>query len=91
MRPRIFCLTDAEATHLQTAYQHCREAAAKIRYQAVRLYGTGYPVAQIGDICGCHPASLLEWARAYRERGLTALLDHHRKSLIFGKAATALA
>lgn len=78
MRPRTFCLTDAEAQELQAAFLHCREAAAKIRYQAVRLYGTGSPVPQIADICGCHPTSLLEWVRAYRERGLSALLDHRQ-------------
>ena len=76
MRPRTFRLAEAEATELQAAYQHCQKAAAKIRYQAVRLYGTGYAVSQITDICGCHSASLMEWTRAYRERGLPALLDH---------------
>ena len=76
MRPRTFRLAEAEAARLQAAYLHCQEADAKTRYQAVRLYGTGYAVRQIRDICGCHPASLMEWVRAYRERGLPALLDH---------------
>ena len=47
MRPRTFRLIQAEALELQTACLHCWEAAAKIRYQAVRLCGTGYPVPQI--------------------------------------------
>jgi transposase len=76
MRPRRFCLTDAEANELQTAYLHCQHAHAKTRYQAVRLYGTAYPVTQILDICGCSRTSLMEWAQAYRQHGLTALLDH---------------
>jgi transposase len=42
----------------------------------VRLYGLGYAVAQIKDICGCSTTSLMEWCRAYREHDLTALLDH---------------
>ena len=76
MKPRSFCLTEGEATELQTAYQHCQDAQAKTRYQAVRLYGTGYAVPQIVDICGCAPRNLSNWVRAFRQRGLTALLDH---------------
>lgn len=76
MRTRTFRLTDAEANELQAAYWQCQEADAKTRYQAVRLYGLGYAVAQVCDICACSPRSLLNWTRAYRERGLTALLDH---------------
>ncbi len=78
MRPRTFCLTEAEATELHSAFAHCRDARAKTRYQAVRLYGTGYGVEHILDICACNRTSLLEWAHAYRQRGLTALLDHRQ-------------
>jgi len=78
MRPRTFRLTEPQTDELQTAYLHCQEATAKIRYQAVRLYGTGYAVGQINDICGCSRTSLMEWAKAYRERGLAALLDHRQ-------------
>jgi transposase len=76
MRTRTFRLTEAEANELQAAYWQCQGADAKTRYQAVRLYGLGYAVAQITDICACGTRSLLNWTRAYRERGLTALLDH---------------
>jgi transposase len=76
MRPRSFCLTETEAAALQSAYLHCQEANAKIRYQTVRLYGTGYAVTQILDICGSSRTSLMEWAQAYRQNGLPALLDH---------------
>ena len=75
MKTRSLCLTDAEAHELQSAFLHCQDTLAKTRYQAVRLYGTGYCVTQIGDICGCTNRTLLNWTRAYRERGLTALLD----------------
>jgi transposase len=78
MRPRAFCLTDQEARELQDAYQHCQDAQDKTRYQAVRLYGTGYGVGQIIDICGCSRTSLMEWASAYRQNGLTSLLDHRQ-------------
>lgn len=78
MRPRTFRLTEAEATELQEAFQHCHDARAKTRYQAVRLYGTGYRVEHILDVCACNRTSLLEWAHAYRQRGLSALLDHRQ-------------
>lgn len=76
MRPRTFCLTEAEAHELQSAYLHCQDAKDKTRFQAVRLYGTGYGVALIQDICGCSRTSLMEWAHSFQQRGLTALLDH---------------
>jgi transposase len=76
MRKRTFHLTEAEANSLQAAYLHCHNADTKIRYQAVRLYGTGYTLAQIADICACSRSSLMEWVRAYRDKGLPALVDH---------------
>jgi transposase len=78
MRTRTFCLTEPQANALQAAYLHCSEADTKIRYQAVRLYGLGYAVPQIQDICGCSRSRLLAWVQAYRERGVTALLDHRQ-------------
>jgi transposase len=78
MKSRTLCLTEGQAHELQAAFLHCRDAADKIRYQAVRLYGTGYPVAQITDVCGCSRRTLLHWTRAYQQRGLTALLDHRQ-------------
>lgn len=76
MKQRTFCLLPAEARELQTAYLHAQDTNTKIRYQAVRMYGTHYPVTQILDICACSRTSLMEWVAAYRDRGLTALVDH---------------
>src|SRR5438105_4484519 len=78
MRTRTFRLTQAEANELQAAYLHCQNADTKIRYQAVRLYGSGYALAHIQDICACSRTSLMEWTRAYRQRGLSALVDHRQ-------------
>ena len=78
MKPRSLCLTEAQAKELQAAFLHCQDILAKTRFQAVRLYGTGYPVTQIIDICGCNTRTLLNWTRTYRERGLSALLDHRQ-------------
>jgi transposase len=78
MKTRPFLLSDEQANALQAAYLHCQDADAKTRYQAVRLYGLGYAVEQITDICACTRRSLLRWCRAYREGGLAALLDQRQ-------------
>ncbi len=78
MRERTFHLTAPEASALQAAYQHCQEGQTKTRYQAVRLYGLGYPVTEIMDICGCSRTSLLEWSGAYQKEGIAALVDHRQ-------------
>ena len=51
------------------------DGPTRTRYQAVRLYGSGYPVAQIAEITGCSRTSLLDWCRLYRDDGVAALLD----------------
>lgn len=78
MNPRHFRLSETEANQLQAAYVQCQHADAKTRYQAVRLYGVGYSVQQIQDICACNPRSLLRWCAAYQRSGLPALLDHRQ-------------
>jgi transposase len=75
MRQRTFHLEEAAANALNAAYLHCTDANTKTRYQAVRLYGLGYSTSQVQDICGCSRSSLMNWTRAYQERGLTALVD----------------
>jgi transposase len=76
MATRHFHLTQEQEAALQSAFLHCSHADTKTRYQAVRLYGTGYPVAQILDITGCSRTSLMDWCRLYRKKGLVGLLDH---------------
>ncbi len=76
MRTRTFRLTESQADELQAACVHCQDADTRTRYQAVRLYGLGYRVAQVIDICACSTRSLLNWTRAYQERGVSALVDH---------------
>jgi transposase len=78
MRPRLFRLSESDALALHSAYLHCRHADSKIRYQAVRLYGVGYSLAQIQEICACPRTTLLDWVRAYQRGGLPALLDHRQ-------------
>ena len=78
MRTRRFRLMQRQTNELQAAFVHCQDADTKTRYQAVRLYGLGHPLAQLTDICACSPRSLLHWARAYQQGGLSALVDHRR-------------
>lgn len=76
MRTRTFKLNESEEQALQVAYLHCRDGATRTRYQAVRLYGLGYDVAEIMLICGCSQRSLLEWCQRYRDEGISGLVDH---------------
>ena len=44
MARRRFQLTEEQVQELINAYANCKDGLTRTRYQAVRLYGTGYPV-----------------------------------------------
>ena len=71
-------LSVEQVNELQVAQDKSADAASAMRFQAVRLYGTGYAVATIQTICGCSRASLMEWNRKYHQGGLAALLDQRQ-------------
>ncbi len=75
MRIRKFRLTDAQVKELTGAYRQCTDGPTRPRCQAVRLYGTGYPLEEIQQITGCSTTRLMEWCRAYSEHGTAALQD----------------
>lgn len=75
MAKRKFQLTDRQDKALLSAYSTCQDGATKIRYQAVRLYGRGYPVTDIQHITNCSRTRLLEWVRAYQQHGVWGLVD----------------
>lgn len=75
MAKRKFILTKAEQKELLQAYRLCKDAATRTRYQAVRLYGEGYPEVEIEQITGCSRTSLMEWCRAYRADHSQGLVD----------------
>jgi transposase len=75
MAKRKFTLTEAERKELLHAYRTCKNTATCTKYQAVRLYGEGYPVDEIMQITGCSRTSLMEWCRAYREDHVQGLVD----------------
>lgn len=76
MRTRIFTLNESEAQALQVAYLNCQDGPTRTRYQAVRLYGIGYQVDEVMQICGCSRRSLLDWCQRYRNEGIAGLVDH---------------
>ena len=75
MTHRSFQLTTEEASALAAAEHATRDAAYRTRLQAVRLYGLGYPTAQINQICGTPRSSLMAWCQTYRTAGIAALDD----------------
>lgn len=75
MRKPTFELSPQPINELQGAYQGCDDAVTKIRYQAVRLYGQGYPTAEVLTITGCSRTRLLKWCRRYRQYGIAGLVD----------------
>jgi transposase len=75
MAKRKFTLTKEERKELLQAYRICKDAGTRTRYQAVRLYGEGYPEEEIEQITGCSRTSLMEWCRAYREDHSQGLVD----------------
>jgi len=75
MAKRKFRLTEAERKELLQVYRACQDAATRTRYQAVRLYGEGYPEKEIEQITGCNRTSLMEWCRAYRADHSQGLVD----------------
>ena len=70
-----FQLTEEQEKELIAAYASCRVGLTRARYQAVRWYGTGYPVQEVIEITGCSRSSLMEWCRAYRIAGKVGLVD----------------
>jgi transposase len=75
MAKRNFTLTEEERKELLQAYRVCQDAVTRTRYQAVRLYGEGYPEKEIEQITGCSRTSLMEWCRAYRADHSQGLVD----------------
>src|SRR4028119_1180361 len=75
MAQRHFIVTTEQAAALHHAYLHTKDGPTRTRYQAVRLYGLHYPLAQVKNITGCSRTSLMDWCRIYRTHGLNGLID----------------
>lgn len=68
-------LTTEQVSELQVAYDRCRDGDTKIRFLAVRLYGTGMARADILEIAACSRSSLMNWVRYYQTLGIAGLVD----------------
>jgi transposase len=75
MATRKFRLTEEQVQELFNAFDSCKDGPTRTRYQAVRLYGTGYAVSEVRLITGCSRSSLMGWCRIYRQRGVVGLVD----------------
>ena len=78
MAQRKFHLTMSQLKELIGAYTQCDDGLLRTRYQAVRMYGTRYPVSEICSLTRCSRTSLMEWCQAYQRSGLTGLCDGRR-------------
>lgn len=74
-RPRTFKLTEKEQRALKMAEQHCHDGQTRSRYQAVRLYGSGYAVVEVQAITGCSVRRLSGWCACFRREGVVGLVD----------------
>src|SRR5438876_2255618 len=76
MARRRCVLSEDEVAGLQRAEAETRQVRALKRLQAVRLYGTGYAVADIRKGVGCSWRALMDWCQAYRAQGVPGLHSH---------------
>jgi transposase len=78
MANRQFTLTKEQTQELFNAYDRCKDGPTRTRYQAVRLYGTGYDEKEVEAITGCSRSSLMNWCRIYRDQGIAGLVDKRK-------------
>lgn len=63
---------------LSSAFSDCKDGPTRTRYQALRLYGQGYPVEEIERITGICRSTLMGWCSKYRQGGIETLEDHRQ-------------
>jgi len=73
---RRFQLTPSQEAELRHVSTTSKSGTLRTRAQAVRLYGTNYPIEEVMEICGCCRNSIMNWCQAYRQGGLAGLRDH---------------
>lgn len=76
MAKRQFQLTDEERQALEQAERQTRDAYELRRLQAVRLYGSGIPTADIMRLIQVSDRRVREWAQKYRQEGVDGLHSH---------------
>jgi len=73
MAKRQFELTAEEQSAFRQAEVQTRDAYELRRLQAVRLYGSGVPTAEIVRLVKCSDRRIREWSQKYTEEGLAGL------------------
>lgn len=76
MAKRKFHLTDDERRAFEQAEQRTRDVYELRRLQAVRLYGSDVPTAQICQIVQSGDRLIRTWAQKYQQQGLEGLKSH---------------
>jgi transposase len=75
MAKRQFTLSEQQEQELVNEFLHCKDGPTRTRYQAVRMYGKGYPFFQIQSLTGCSRTSLMEWCQLFLHQGVAGLKD----------------
>jgi len=73
MARRKLTLDEQEVAALKQAADQTKDPGEVKRLQAIRLYGTGQPVADIAEIVDTSIASIYRWAGWYQQGGLAEL------------------
>ncbi len=75
MAKRKFTISEKQGQELMREYQQTKDGPTRTRCQAVRMYGSGYTVAEIEHLTGCSRTSLMEWCYAFQAQGVSGLRD----------------
>lgn len=75
MAKRKFEISEKQEQELVKEYLQSKDGPLRTRLQAVRLYGTGYPVQEIQALTACSRTSLMEWCQLFRSQGVAGLKD----------------
>jgi transposase len=73
MAKRQLILDEQEIAALKRTADQTGDPAELKRLQAIRLFGTGHPVAEIADIVDTSIPSIYRWSMAYQQDGPRAL------------------
>ena len=74
-KPRRFKLKREEIEELVQAEQAIKDATTRMRFVAVRLYGSGEDEAKIEEVTHSSRRSVITWCRRYGTGGVGGLLD----------------
>lgn len=78
MAHRQFQLNEGQQRELKAAEQQVKKVSDLKRIMAVRMYGEGYPTAEIEGVLGCSWRALMEWCEKYQRDGVEGLLDQRQ-------------